>query len=163
MAVITYFEVEDGKRRLLEQPGDVVARTPGGMARELDDAVAPAHRALFDEYLGDLQTAHDIAEPWWAGTIEAQRAQGLDEDDALEAAFTRRAAGAASHPKVVWIVRSYWLQCEEVNGALPPEQRVYPEVFLLKWLIDAGKDDLVTLIACMPYWPMGLDADGNWV
>ena len=161
MTLITYFDVEDGKRRLMEQPSDVAPRIPGGMALRRDAAPAP-HARLHDDYLGDLRTALSLAEPWWEGTIEAQERLGLSRDDALDAAFTRRAAGAASHPRVVWIVRTYWLQVEELNAAAAPEDRVYPEVFLLKWLIDAGHDDLVTLLACMPYWPMGLTADGRW-
>lgn len=79
----------------------------------------------------------------------------MTREQAIEESFDRRLAGAASHPKVVWIVRSYWLAAARIG-------EVSPEIFLLQWLIDSGETELVRLIACMPYWPIGLDETGNW-
>lgn len=160
MALITFFSTEDGYRRLLEQPHDVVPRGEGGRAIRLEEAGA-AHRALFAEYRQDLRTAYGEAVPWWEGTIEAQERLGRSREDAIEAAFTKRAAGAAAHPRVVWIVRTYWLACDRLNqeGAA---SEVYPEVLLLGWLAEVEETELLRLVCCMPYWPIGLDAAGNW-
>lgn len=160
MALITYFSTEDGYRRLLEQPRDVVPRADGDPAIRPEEA-GPGHHALFAEYRQDLRTAYGEAAPWWEATIEAQERLGLPQDEAIEAAFTKRAAGAAAHPRVVWIVRTYWLACDRLNrdGATPP---VDPETLLLKWLADLDETELLRLVCCMPYWPIGLDADGRW-
>ena len=38
-----------------------------------------------------------------------------------------------------------------------------PEEFLLRWLVTDRLDELAEFLAGMPYWPIGMDEDGNWV
>jgi hypothetical protein len=156
MSLITLYRTDDGVERLLAQPGDVVPRV--GRATGLSEA-SPEHRSLFESYRQDLATAYGIAKLWWEDTVAAQERLGKGRDEAIEVSFDRRLAGAASHPKVVWIVRTYWLACADLPAV---GSAVWPERFLLQWLIDAGESELVRLIACMPYWPVGLDENGNW-
>ncbi len=153
MALITLYSTDDGVNRLLAQPRDVLPHA--GETPTLAEASAE-HRALFARYRQDLLTASSIAELWWEDTVAAQERLGKTRTEAVEESFDRRLAGAASHPKVVWIVRSYWLDCAALNPA------VRPETLLLRWLIDTGEIGLVRLIACMPYWPIGLDSNGKW-
>jgi hypothetical protein len=161
MALITLFRTDDGVERLMAQPAEV--RPAAATDRETALAESnPRHTRLFEAYRSDLRTAYGIASLWWEDTVAAQEKLGKSREDAIEEAFDRRLAGAASHPKVVWIVRSYWLACEEINAELPAGERVRPEVFCLKWLVDIGESELVRLLACMPYWPIGLDENGNW-
>lgn len=161
MALVTLFPTENGIARLLAQPGDIVPRS-SGQAR-LKEYVAPAHlRELFAGYRNDLRLAGDVAAAWWEGTIEAQEDLGLSRDEALKEAFDTRLAGPAAHPNVVWVVRSYWLLCSDTDPKSAAFGLAYPEDILLQWLIDAGETELVRLIACMPYWPIGLDENGNW-
>jgi hypothetical protein len=153
------FDVANGVRRLLGQPGDVMPREAGrpGLPR----AAAPeGHRDLFDDYLNDLRLAYDLAVEWWEGTVEAQEEEGMGHEEAVAAALDARLAGPAAHPSVVYMVRSYWLLCEEESRGSGVV--VHPEELLLGWLVEAGEDDLVKLLACMPYWPIGLDAEGRW-
>jgi hypothetical protein len=158
--LIVFYDTDDGVRRLLEQPADVAGRLDAKRRRGFRDA-SNRHRELFEIYQGDMKTAYGVAAPWWSATIEAlAREEELDHEEAVEASFDSRLAGAASHPNVVWLIRSYWLVCEEANAEV--KRQVDPEVFLLQWLIDAGETELVRLIACMPYWPIGLDENGNW-
>lgn len=159
-ALTTYFRHDEGRQRLLEQPHDIIPRDPARRGGRLAGAGQRARR-LFGYYRADLRTAFDIAAPWWEATIAAQESLGLSRADAVRASFEKRAAGAASHPKLVWIVRSYWLKCGALTEG-PAEDFVYPEEFLILWLEEAGEDELVRLICCMPYWPIGLDAQGNW-
>ncbi len=162
MALVTLHDTNDGIRRLMTSMLDI-EEYPFKETRYLQLQAAPeAQRVLFDSYLLLIRQAYKDAEAWWEGTIEAQRMTGLDERQAILKAFDDRMAGPASDPKVVWIVRLIWLECMKRNSALPPDQQVRPEFLLLQWLIDSGETDLVRLIACMPYWPIGLDENGNW-
>lgn len=160
-SIITYFREDHGWDRLLEQPGDIVPRDEKRKGRGMS-GVRQEWRDLFADYCGDLGTALSIAGPWWSETILARERTGLSREQAIKESFNKRAAGAASHPKVIWIVRTYWENCEALNRDLSGQDRVYPEDFLLRWLREAGHDELVRLVTCMPYWPIGLDADGNW-
>ncbi|AZO63659.1 MAG: hypothetical protein E5Y88_01770 [Mesorhizobium sp.] len=161
MTLITLRSTEDGIARLLAQPGDIKPRRDDIRRSTLEEASAE-HQEVFGDYVADLTTACGIAEKWWEDTVNAQVKKGMDRDDAIAVSFNRRWAGPAAHPKVVWIVRLYWLACDKINTDFVPGKPVYPETFLLKWLVDAGEKELVQLIACMPYWPVGLDENGDW-
>lgn len=160
-AIAMQFDVGNGVRRLLGQPGDVVPREPGASRRRPEEASA-AHRKLYAGWLNDIRLAYDLAVEWWEGTVEAQMDEGLTREEATAEAIDARLAGPAAHPSVVYMVRAYWILCDDANREAGPEQAVAPERFLLGWLVDDGHDDLVKLLACMPYWPIGLDAQGNW-
>jgi hypothetical protein len=162
MALITFHDTNDGIRRLLNSMLDI-EQYPYHDASyiKLENAVE-SQRVLFESYVQLIRQACADAETWWAGTIEAQRANGLNESEAIAKAFDDRMAGPASDPKVVWIVRLIWLECMKRNRDLQRDQQIRPEFMLLQWLIDAGETELVRLIACMPYWPIGLDENGNW-
>ncbi|MDX8467174.1 hypothetical protein RFM26_15890 [Mesorhizobium sp. VK23B] len=161
MALITLYSTEDGIERLLAQPGDVRARSAPSAAISLENA-SPEHRQVFADYVNDLKLAYDIAEAWWEDTIESQKDTGLSTKKAIAEAFDVRLAGPASNPHVVWAVRGYWLECDRVNKSVGDALSVPPEILLLRWLIEAHETDLVKLIACMPYWPVGLDEKGEW-
>jgi hypothetical protein len=161
MALITLYSTDNGIHRLLRQPEDLPSAPRAGRVEERNDA-GPEHRELFGRYRADMRTVFPVAEDWWEGTVEAQERLGKSRDDAIETAFDERLAGAASHPRVVWIVRSYWLECARLNKEVPAEKGVPPHILLLKWLIDEQENELVRLVACMPYWPIGLDENGNW-
>lgn len=162
MALITFYDTNDGIQRLMNAMFDI-AEYPYHDAPYVRIEAAPeGQRVLFGSYLQLIRQACTDAESWWSGTIAAQRAKGLSESDAISKAFDDRMAGPASDPKVVWIVRLVWLECMNRNSGLEPAQCIRPEILLLQWLIDAGETELVRLVACMPYWPIGLDENGNW-
>ncbi|KAF0137799.1 MAG: hypothetical protein FD152_188 [Xanthobacteraceae bacterium] len=161
MALLTLFPTDNGIARLLLQPGDIVPRDANQTGRKEHQAPASL-RELFASYRNDLRLAYDVASLWWEGTVEAQMDLGHGPEDALKEAFDSRLAGPAAHPNIVWIVRSYWLLCSDTDVKSTSFGFAYPEEVLLQWLIDAGETELVRLIACMPYWPIGLDENGNW-
>lgn len=161
MTLITLHSTEDGIARLLAQPGDIQPRRDDICGRSLA-AASPEHQEVFGDYVADLRTACDIASKWWEDTVNAQVKAGVSRDEAIRVSFNKRSAGPAAHPKVVWIIRLYWLACSKINSDFVPGQPVYPETFLLKWLVDTGEAELAQLVACMPYWPVGLDEDGDW-
>ncbi|QPC94475.1 hypothetical protein [Mesorhizobium sp. INR15] len=161
MALITRYSSDLGIRRLLAQPRDVAPPKDIRVARKHDEA-SPMHRTLFIEYVAELTDAYDIAAEWWADIISAEEELQGSREKALAKAFDDRVAGAAASPNLVWVIRRYWLKCVTVNVTAGEEAGVAAEIFLLQWLIDAGQTELVKLVACMPYWPIGQDEKGNW-
>lgn len=86
----------------------------------------------------------------------------MSRDEALDEAYAQRAAGPASAPEFVWFIRHFWLRVDALNRTLPLERRVAPQDLLLGWLAEAGDDESVELATAMPYWPIGLDDQGQW-
>lgn len=162
MAIITRFPTENGVKRLMSSLLDIESHR---QRVETDPHLADAPREyleLFDGYRVLLHAVYRVAEAWWATTISAQEDLGHDRQTAIENSFDRRLAGPASHPNVVWIIRNFWLECAALNDRNAGHTYIRPEVVLLQWLIDSGETELVRLVACMPYWPVGLDENGKW-
>lgn len=123
-----------------------------------------AHQTLFRQYVKDLKAAKADAEDWWESLIDAEEERVGDRDQAVENVNERRPTGSMSLGASDAVVREYWLKCDALNRkAKNPEERVPPEDFLLRWLVDNRHDDLAEFLAAMPYWPIGMDEDGDWV
>jgi hypothetical protein len=69
------------------------------------------------------------------------------------------------------VIQAYWALCHEINHALVDKKRhVAPESLLLGWLRDSSgngsgdrrRNSWVEILSALPYWPVGLDADGRW-
>ena len=161
MDVMTFHHTPHGPKRLLQMMIDVgIHAELARQDRPYADATE-AHQKLFDGYVPLLRKGYEEALPWWEGTVRAAGSSGEIDAEAMEEAYDRRMAGPASDPRIVWIVRLIWMQCIKINED-NPFYALRPEYLMVQWLIDAGEDDLVRLLACMPYWPIGLDENGNW-
>jgi hypothetical protein len=153
-------DLAKGTQRLLAAPRDLPGAFPW---REPGPSLAQAsetHRALFKKYLAELQWAVDLAVPWWNAIVARRVERGEDFQQAVRSSYELRPAGPASRLEVVGVVRSFWLQCASLNAQVVPEYRVPPEVFLLQWLRSPGHELALTVLAGMPFWPIGFDADG---
>jgi hypothetical protein len=162
MALDTFHNVERGIYRLLNAPNDIEGGTP---VSDYDGPVKGAHedlQKLFAAYHKGYEFFYPHAERWWIGCIAAEKTKKRTHEQAVQAAFEKRLAGPASVPEFVWFVRHFWLRCDSLNKTLPLKARVAPQVVMLKWLVQAGDTDYVTLLTCMPYWPIGLDEKGEW-
>lgn len=155
-------DVEKAVRQLMGAPKDLAEFLPPQGAAKPLGAATEAHRRLYREYVEDFEHAYDVAADWWEDCISAFVGLGHPRDAAIDLAFEKRLAGPASASEVVWFFRLYWLLCAEINAGLPEKDRVPPEVLLLGWLVDEKRHDYVALVTCMPYWPLGLDRNGNW-
>jgi hypothetical protein len=154
--------VDKGVNQLLSAPKDIQGGTP---VSDYSGSVEGAHKELqkfFGWYHKGYEFFYPHAQRWWIGCIAAEETPKRTHEEAVQAAFDRRLAGPASVPEFVWFIRYSWLRCDGINKKLPLKRRVAPEVVLLKWLVDAGNRDYVTLLTCMPYWPIGLDEQGEW-
>jgi hypothetical protein len=163
LIVMTAERIRKGIQRLLSAPRDLrLCGAPIWGPKGKTDG-SPEHRALFVEYEKELSTIGRMALDWWDETIEARKRGSNEPDAAIRQAWMDRPAGPASYPGFVALIRDYWLGCDRLNKELPEAQRIPPEFFLLSWLLDGRHEDEVNVLACMPYWPIGLDQDGNWV
>lgn len=147
-----------GANRLLAQPRDL----PLGNVAEIPiEAAAQSYRQLFLSYVEELDRACAIAIAWWNNLVRRSMAQdNLDETQAMRLNYEQRPAGPASRPEVVFVVREYWLRVVVLNEA--NRTGVAPQILLLGWLLSNGRLDLYSILTAMPYWPIGLDKNGNW-
>jgi hypothetical protein len=163
LALITLHPTEEGIDRLLHTMVEAGCYATWSAPDRPYNAADQSLQTLFRGYRKLLEKAREEAEPWWEGTVLAESSDGQSiTPEAVEAAFDKRAAGPASDPRVVWVVRMVWMECVKRNNRLPPAEQVRPEYLMVQWLIDVGEAELVRLIACMPYWPIGLDENGEW-
>jgi hypothetical protein len=152
-----------GYRRLVTAPHDLkrCGARVWKASRKLQGS--PAHRRLFAEYREEIKRAVEASMKWWDGMIAHQSRRIGDREQVIRDAWELRPAGPASYPDFVSVIRKYWLACDALNRECKEGERVSPEVFLLTWLVEAGEEEAVKVITYMPYWPIGLDHDGNWV
>lgn len=158
--VAVLHNIDAGVKRLLSMPLDLPQRHQRQATVEIGSASAE-HRRLFDEYCARLTAAVAEAEKWWTGMLTKAEGRGASSSEAVRDLYGMRPAGPASHPSVVAVVRRYWLACGEINEHFRPS--IPPQVFLIAWLLDRRMDREISVITGMPYWPIGLDSDGNWV
>lgn len=152
-----------GVERLLAQPRDL-ERPEGELRWDAEPNSGSAeHRKLFKTYLQDLEQAVQEADADWNRRVDGWAKRWKNRDRALEHLWTERPAGPASHRDLIAVVRRYWLQCVALNKQVGAAERVAPETFVLSWVVAEGRDDEARVLAGMPYWPIGQDADGSWV
>jgi hypothetical protein len=156
-------QVRMGIRRLLESP--LTLKSCGAPVWEpKPNALGSAsHKQLFVQYLEEVDFVTAVALDWWKQTLAARKKIASDPKRAAHDAWIDRPAGPASYPGLVALTRDYWLACHQLNLEVPEELRVPPWTFLLSWLLNGSYGQAVSVLACMPYWPIGLDEDGNWV
>ena len=161
-AEIVRHDVQLGLVRLHHQPKDV--RDPINSYYRVPARLdcAPALRPLHLLYLDDACWAADQAVEWWSSLVETHMEVHPDVRSAALATYGRWPAGPGANEYMVSTVRRYWLACVEECRRLPPEEAMLPEDFLLATLNPERDRRLVLVLTSMPYWPVGLDAQGNW-
>jgi hypothetical protein len=162
MSLEIIHDVDEAVCRLLNAPKDIQGGRPASACCGPVEDADKGLQKLFVVYLKGCSFVYPHCERWWKGCVAAAENGGLTREQAVEAAYRSHPAGPAAAPEFVWFIRRFWLRCDRANKKLPLERRVAPEVFLLKWLVDAGERDYVVLASCMPYWPIGLDEHGEW-
>jgi hypothetical protein len=157
-------DVARGLERLLGAGVDLRPRTSGTTQERTLDEADDIHRLAHAAYLRDLERALIEAERTWARDLAHREAHGSTREQALDDLYLRRRAGPVGHPRVLGIIQAYWALCHEINHALVDQQRhVAPEQLLLGWLRDGRRGSWLEILSALPYWPVGLDADGRWI
>jgi hypothetical protein len=124
---------------------------------------ATIHRELFDQYLTEMRRAKLNAEVWWKTIIDVETGRAGDRRIAERTIRSRYSVGPAAHVGVIAVLRRFWLSCAALNIRSTPLERLPPEELLLGMLLSPPNEDLARFLSDLPYWPIGLDADGNWV
>ncbi len=150
-----------GYQRLYYAPFDVVGALPLEGGADLRSA-PPAFKSLFLAYLEDIEREAGQALADWAALVEGQLPAAGSIVEARKAAFARRPGGPATQAAVVDVVRHYWLECSGLPQGAAEATRVLPQDLLLRWPREVRKDEVVAVLTAMPYWPVGLDDNGNW-
>lgn len=119
-------------------------------------------RKLFLRYVSDMERVSDDALEAWIALVQGQLTGDRSLAEARRAAFAQWPAGPASQADVVSTVRNYWLEVADIVADLGVSADLLPQDLLLKWPSDVRKDHVVAVITAMPYWPIGLDENGNW-
>lgn len=154
--------VERGLRRLLLAPWDLAPRVAPGPPRASVQGAEPVHQRLLLTYLDEIEAAVAEAADWWIGLVDRRAEREGDFRKGLLGAFSERPAGPAAHGRVVSVLRRNWLEVAATNQSLEESRRVPPHDLLLRWPAELGKREVVAILSGMPYWPIGLDADGDW-
>lgn len=115
--------------------------------------------SLYDE---EITWAADIAMEWWVSVVSTCVERISDRDAALREAYGRFPAGPASRPEVITAVRDTWLEVARVNAKLSQPERLRPECAVLESQHSAAVNVTFIVLTAMPYWPIGIDDNGNW-
>lgn len=162
MDLRTRHSIDLGKERLLNAPRDVVS-VPTCPEQETQRQFADREfQQMFQSYLKDMADVYEIASETWEADLDELIEYGSTEEQAIETKLGICAAGPAENLSLTWLIRKYWLECDMRNRHCDKSRRVRPETLLLSWLEPGRHDDFIRLLTCMPYWPIGLDENGNW-
>lgn len=155
--------IQKGVRRLLRAP--LTLKDCGAVVWDASNNLMGSahHRELFEEYREEVDYVTEVALQWWDETLQARTKQTPDDRQVVRNAWIDRPAGPASYPGLVALIRDYWLACDELNQKVAESEQVPPWTFLLGWLLDGNYPQCVSVLACMPYWPIGMDKNGKWV
>ncbi|MCA1686516.1 MAG: hypothetical protein LC745_11190 [Planctomycetia bacterium] len=136
-----------------------VAPSPAGVALA---AASKPYRALFEAYLAELRTAKEWAEDWWESLIESEKERGGSRKRAIANVKSNWPVGPVAHKGMIGVIRKFWLGCQALNRKTAESKRVPPEELIMSWLIRQD-EALAEFLSEIPFWPMGIDEDGNWV
>jgi hypothetical protein len=159
---IVLHDVPLGQLRLHMIPKDV--RDPNDPTSELPPVltVSSAYRAAHADWLEEARWAVDQAIEWWRSLVEGFREPGMSWEDAARSAYEQWPSGPASSEFIVSVVRRHWQACERISAGLLSGEVVWPEDFLLRTLDERKHFRIILALTAMPYWPIGLDENGNW-
>jgi len=155
--------INKGFTRLLKGPSDL-DRWDAPLPWQPIASASAEHRELFDEYCAALDAGVRAAVENWTGELHGWAADGRTPAEARATMWETYPAGPAAFPPFVALVRRFWLRCDALNRQVPAAKAVRPEQFMLGWLREVPeREEAVAVIASMPYWPLGMDPQGQWI
>ncbi len=157
-----HHRIDRGMKRLLCLSRDVatVPETPGARRHRAD--AAPEFERLYRAYLGDMRPIAIEAQHWWQRIVDNTASIHGSFEEGKRVALVVRASGMSANENYVSCIREHWFAFTRLNLTLPLEQRVPPEDALLLWPLEDEIEDIYQVVISMLYWPIGIDAKGNW-
>jgi hypothetical protein len=119
----------------------------------------PLHVDLLEAYVRELGAARDVALARQAGRLQTWTRRLGSEARAQE-----KLAGEQPpcvDMRVIAVLRKYWLASEALNRELGA-QGTDTMTFMTDHL-EARSLGLAAFICEIPYWPIGMDAQGCWI
>ncbi|MBZ9961174.1 hypothetical protein FJ959_22970 [Mesorhizobium sp. B2-2-4] len=158
--ILTQHRREQNIRRLLEAPDDLMLSGAPLAGSAVPQPGAPPHRELFATYLDQLRPHVERVASDWQEAMTYQTVRLGSPEAARDFLTQEYPAGPAADMHFIAVVRKFWLACDALNDG--GAESVDPPIFLLAWVIEAGENLCVEVLASQPYWPVGLSKEGRW-
>lgn len=121
------------------------------------------HDELFHEYVNDLQKAIEYETNRTDKIKENNRKRFKTKEEFDD--FVKKSIDPIScSGRVIAVFRKYWLECDKTNisnDSLGNGEYVNPKDFTVDWL-SGEYENLYNIIEDMPYYPIGIDEEGNY-
>ena len=123
------------------------------------------YKELFHQYAEELDEAVTFEEERIEGVRGRLVGEGKSEEE-VEKVIRKRCDPLCCSGRVIAVFRKYWLKCHELNVLNEESQTdlyVNPKDFTVDWLTTDGDPyDLFAIIDDMPYYPIGVDENGDY-
>lgn len=123
------------------------------------------YEILFDEYVKELDKAVSFEEDRLDSIREKKLSEGKSQEE-IENFIMERFDPICCSGRVLAVFRKFWLKCNELNiynEKNGVDEYVNPRDFTVDWLSNDGDPyELFGLISGMPYYPIGIDENGEY-
>ena len=123
------------------------------------------YKNLFDEYVKELDKAVSFEEDKLDFIREKMLIEGKSDVE-IENFIMGKFDPICCTGRVIAVFRKYWLKCNDLNvnnNKNGFDEYVNPKVFTIDWLSNDGDPyELVELMNGMPYYPIGIDENGDY-
>lgn len=151
--------------------------------------MGPSYELLREQYVNELRAVKGLVNDWWSTLVADTVAKSETLQEAEKTLRRRWPVGASAHPRILGVVRKYFLACEELNQKVRASQAssptpvvsfslandvsthtepeedlpLSPGVLVGESLFTASSEDLAKIVGRLSYWPVGLDEHGRFV
>lgn len=123
------------------------------------------YKNLFDEYVKELDKAVSFEEDKSDFIREKMLIEGKPEVE-IENYIMGNYDPVCCSGRVIAVFRKYWLKCNELNvnnKNNSSDEYINPKVFTVDWLSNDGDPyELFELMNGMPYYPIGINENGDY-
>jgi hypothetical protein len=129
------------------------------------------YEELFQEYVSELNKAV-VEEEERLGRIKEIHRNKFQSEQELEEWVEEGFGNISTQGRIIAVFRMYWLKCDELNQLSEEDEEikedgdeyvdyVNPKDFVVDWL-SGSYEELYEIIDSMPYYPIGIDVEGNY-
>lgn len=126
---------------------------------------------LFEKYVLELTDAV-FKEKERLDRIKQINRDKFHNEEKLEVWVESGFGSLSTQGRIIAVFRKYWLKCDELNEANQENDEIVdnedeyidyvnPRDFVVDWL-EGTNEELYVVINSMPYYPIGIDEEGNY-